>query len=113
MEWINQNIIPRGTSNPIKAIETAMGFEPDVIFLLSENITGGGQWEIDQRDLLALLETLNPLDPRSGQRRTTINCIQFLDPDPLETLKKIADVHGGPRGYKFLDRKELGLSTSR
>ena len=28
-------------------------------------------------------------------------------------LKKIADVHGGPRGYKFLDRKELGLSTSR
>lgn len=110
IEWIDKNIIPAGTSNPIRAIEKALSFEPDVIFLLSENITGGGQWEIDQRDLLALLDRLNPVDHRTGRRKTTINCIQFLDPDPLDTLKKIAEIHGGPNGYKFLDRKELGLS---
>lgn len=111
IQWIDKNIIPAGTSNPIRAIEKALSFDPDVIFLLSENITGGGQWEIDQRDLLALLDRLNPVDPRTGRRKTTINCIQFLDPDPLDTLKKIAEIHGGPNGYKFLDRKELGLSS--
>ena len=111
IQWIDKNIIPAGTSNPLRAIEKALSFDPDVIFLLSENITGGGQWEIDQRDLLELLDRLNPVDPRSGRRKTTINCIQFLDPDPLDTLKKIAEIHGGPRGYKFLNRKELGLSS--
>jgi hypothetical protein len=113
MQWIEANVVPTGTSNPVGALEAAMALEPDVVFLLSENITGGGQWEIDQGDLLALLERLNPVDPRNGRRRTIINCIQFLDPDPLDTLRKIAEIHGGPRGYKFLDRKELGLSAPR
>ena len=61
--------------------------------------------------LLAMLDQLNPLDPATNRRQCVINCIQFLDPDPLDTLKKIADIHGGPKGYKFLDRSELGLST--
>ncbi|MCZ6836005.1 MAG: hypothetical protein O7G85_09550, partial [Planctomycetota bacterium] len=113
LEWIDENIIPVGTSNPLKALEKALGFEPDAVFLLSENITGGGQWEIDQRDLLALLERLNPIDANLGRRPTVINCIQFLDPDPLDTLKKIAQIHGGPKGYKFLDRQELGLAVPR
>jgi hypothetical protein len=36
--------------------------------------------------------------------------VQFLDPDPLDTLRKIAQAHGGERGFRFLDRAELGLS---
>lgn len=109
--WIDRHVIPAGRSNPLAAIEGALRLKPDVIFLLSENITGSGQFEIDREDLLALLERLNPVDPDSGERRTRINCVQFLDPDPLDTLRRIAERHGGPRGYKFLSRAELGLGA--
>jgi hypothetical protein len=111
LTWIDRSIIPAGRSNPLAAIEAALGLEPDVIFLLSENITGSGEFEIDQVDLLALLDRLNPRDAATGRRVTRINCVQFLDPDPLETLLKIAREHGGPNGYKFLDERELGLKA--
>jgi hypothetical protein len=110
LEWIDRNVVPSGNSNPLPGIEAAIRLDPDVVFLLSDNITGAGQYEIDQRDLLARLDELNPRHTRSGRRRTQINCIQFLDPDPLDTLAIIAREHGGPRGYKYLDRRELGLS---
>lgn len=109
LEWIDENVVPSGRSNPIEALTYALDLNPDVIFLLSENITGSGQFEVDQRDLLALLDQLNPADA-SGRRGTLINTIQFLDPDPLDTLRMIAEQHGGLKGYKFLDRAELGLS---
>ena len=111
LQWIDDHIIPAGRSSPVAAIEMALGLEPDVIFLLSENITGSGQFEIDQQDLLALLEKLNPVDAGTGRRLTQINCVQFLYPDPLRTLEKIAERHGGPRGYKFLDAQELGIAA--
>ncbi len=109
--WIDENIVAVGESNPIEAITRALSFKPDAVFILSQNITGGRNFEVDQRDLLAMLDQLNPLDPVTDQRPCIINCIQFLDPDPLDTLRKIADIHGGPKGYKFLDRQELGLSS--
>lgn len=109
LAWIKSNVIPSGRSNPLKAIEAALRLQPDAVFMLSENITGSGEFEIDQRDLLARLDELNPIDPRTGRRRTQINCIQFLSIDPIDTLRKISDAHGGPNGYKYLDRSELGL----
>ncbi|MHC4991777.1 MAG: hypothetical protein ACYTGC_12430 [Planctomycetota bacterium] len=110
LEWIDRNVIPNGNSNPLPALEAALRMKPDVIFLLSDNITGAGQYEIDQRELLARLDELNPRVGRSQRRRTRINCIQFLDPDPLDTLRVIAREHGGDDGFKFLDRAELGLA---
>jgi hypothetical protein len=56
-----------------------------------------------------LLETLNPRDPSTGRRLAQINCVQFLDADPLNTMELIAKEHGGPGGYKFLTRQLLGL----
>ena len=109
LRWIDDHVIPAGRSNPLKALEKAIDLEPDVIFLLSENITGSGEFEIDQADLLELLDRLNPLAPETGRRRTVINCVQFLDPDPIDTLRRIAERHGGPDGYKFLGRAELGF----
>ena len=110
LRWINDNIVPAGRSNPLPAIEEALRLEPDVIFMLSENITGSGQYEIDQSELLSLLDDMNPVVRSTGRRRTVINCIQFLDPDPLDTLRRIADAHGsGGASYKFLDRRELGI----
>ncbi|MCP3905528.1 MAG: VWA domain-containing protein [Planctomycetes bacterium] len=109
LTWIRENVIPAGRSNPVEAIRAALRHEPDVIFMLSENITGSGEFEIDQATLLSLIDRLNPADPRHGRRATRINCVQFLDPDPLDTLRRIAIEHGGEDGYKFLDREELGL----
>ncbi len=111
LKWIESNIIPTGNSNPLAAIEEAIRLKPDAIFVLSDNITGGGQFEIDQKDLLDMLDRLNPVDPATGRRAVQINCIQFLDPDPLNTLAEIARLHGGEKGYRFLDRRELGLSA--
>ena len=111
LEWIDNNIIPSGNSNPLAALEAAIKLKPDAIFVLSDNITGAGQFEIDQQDLLEMLDRLNPVDPATGKRTTQINCIQFLDPDPLNTLAEIARIHGGQNGYRFLDRRELGLAA--
>lgn len=109
LDWARTEVIAEGRSNPLTALRTAIGMKPDAIFLLSENITGAGEFEIDPETLLARLDELNPRDPETGRRPVTIGCIQFLDEDPLGTLERIAAEHGGERGYKFLDRAELGL----
>jgi hypothetical protein len=111
LKWINANVVPAGGTNPLVAIEKALAIKPDVVFLLSQDITGYGQFEVDQQDLLSLLDKLNPRDSETGRRKTQINCIQFLDADPLDTMPAIAREHGGPNGYKFLSRKELGLGS--
>ncbi len=109
IKWIHTSIVPRDRTNPLPAIEKAVRLNPDVIFLLSHGLTGHGEFEIDQRDLLDRLDKLNPVDRDLRRRRTQINCIQFMDPDPLDTMKLISQQHGGPNGYKFLSRKELGV----
>lgn len=111
LEWIDRNIVPAGRSNPVAAFEAALQMNPDAVFVLSGNITGAGIYEVDQDDLLARIDQLNPVQRRTGERRTIINCIQFLDPDPLGTLVKIAEAHGGDNGYKFISRRELGLAS--
>jgi hypothetical protein len=111
VEWATKNVIPSGRSNPVEALTRALALRPDCIFLLSSNITGAGQFEIDRADLLATLDRLNPLDSGTGRRRSQIQCIQFLDDDPLDTMRTIAERHGGEGGYKFLDRDELGLAA--
>jgi len=109
LKWVRAEVIPAGTSNPLGAIRHALDLEPDVIYLLSEDITGAGEFEIDQADLLSMLDELNPVDAETGRRPARICCVQFLDPDPLRTLERIGQQHGGERGYKLLDRRELGL----
>ena len=111
LRWIHENVTPGGRSSPVAAIEHALRLKPEVIFLLSENITGSGQFEVDQEDLLALLERLNPIDPKTGRRATQLKCVQFLYPDPLETLRIIAERHGGAKAYKFIDAAELGIAA--
>jgi hypothetical protein len=109
LEWA-RTIVPAGLTNPRPAIERALNLKPDVLFLLSHGLTGHGEFEIDQRELLEWLDARNPIDRGTGRRAIQINCIQFLDPDPLDTMKRIAQAHGGPNGYKFLSRRELGVA---
>lgn len=107
-DWIDREVRPEGGSNPLQALAYALRLKPDAIFLLSENITGSGRFEIDKQRLLDQLERLNPAGA-DGRRPVQINCVQFLDEDPLDTLREIARLHGGKNGYKFLTRAELGL----
>ena len=106
MDWIRSgdNVIPTGSSNPTKAIARAMRLKPDLIYLLSENIRGAGQYEVSPEQLLASLDSMNPVDARNDRRRVRINCIEFLTRDSKNTMRRIAEEHGGIDGYTFVDR---------
>ena len=112
IRWMHQEIVPRGRSNPLRALELALSLQPDVIFLLSENITGAGPFEIEADRLLAALDEQNPVLP-DGLRGTAIKCIQFLEEDVLGVLRQIAEVHGGPDAYNFVERDTAGRLRSR
>ena len=109
MRWIQNgdNIVPTGRSNPTKAISRALQMKPDLVYLLSENIRGAGQYEVSPEELLASLDLMNPVDPRNGRRRVRINCIEFLTSDPAKTMRRIAENHGGIDGYTFIDRSKV------
>jgi len=109
IKWIDLesgNITPMGLSNPVKALQLALRYRPQLLFILSDNITGQGRFEVDQKRLIADIEFNN-------KSNTKINTIQFLYKDPLEqynmlpTLRMIADRSGGV--YKFIDGRELGI----
>lgn len=100
-----RSIIPGGRSNPVRALETALSLRPQAIFVLSNSITGLGQWEVDKDTLLRQIEAMNPADDK-GRRATVIKTIQFLDEDPAGVLKSIAELHGGEDGYRFIPREE-------
>ncbi|MDP6693230.1 MAG: hypothetical protein QF444_02805 [Phycisphaerales bacterium] len=109
MEWINSsdNVIPTGRSNPTNAIASAMRLNPDLVYLLSENIRGAGQYEVSPEKLLASLDAMNPVDMRNSRRRVRINCIEFLTSDPENTMRRIAEEHGGIDGYTFIDHSKV------
>jgi VWA domain-containing protein len=99
-------VSPQGSSNPVRALRKAFGYRPQLVFLLSDAITGQGQYEIDQRRLLEEIERVN----RSG---TKINTIQFLYPDPLlkaglrGTMELIAEQSGGT--YTYFSKPDLNI----
>lgn len=83
IEWISSgsgNILPRGLSSPVKAISMALRYKPDMIYLLSDNITGKGRYEVDQRMLLEDIREAN-------KSNTIISTIQFIWEDPLTKYK--------------------------
>ena len=78
--WMDQHVREaQGLSNPIKAIRTALAYEPQVMFLLSDNITGRGIYTVGQNELLATLRQANV-------GKTKVNTIQFLYPDPVANV---------------------------
>ncbi|MEE2972811.1 MAG: hypothetical protein VX672_06780 [Planctomycetota bacterium] len=110
--WM-RNQTPKGRSDPSVALRRAFNLDPQVIYVVSTDITGAGAYEVDREELFALLDELNPRDGR-GRRDAMIRCIQLLDEDPLGTLREIARRHGvegdaDDRGFAFIDRESLGL----
>jgi len=102
----------RGSQHVVEAITKALSYKPQLVFLLSDNLTGGGlgatQHEIYQDTLMAELKKKNDFTPPAK-----FNTIQFLYEDPLVragltgTLDLIADETGG--NYKFIGARDLNL----
>ena len=110
--WM-RNQTPKGRSDPSVALRRAFNLDPQVIYVVSTDITGAGEYEVDRDELFELLDELNPRDGR-GRRDAMIRCIQLLDEDPLGTLREIARRHGvegdaNDSGFAFIDRESLGL----
>lgn len=99
-------VTPKYSSNPVRALRKALSYRPQLIFLLSDAITGAGTYEIDQARLLDEIERVN----RMG---TKINTLQFLQEDPLiqaglrGTMELIAEQSGGV--YKYVSKAELNI----
>lgn len=110
ISWIRQSVFPMGRSSPIAALRAAMKLDPDLVFMLSAGITGAGEFEVSQEEILKALERINPVVSRSGRRKARIQCVQFLERDPGGVLERIAEIHGGPGAFRFLARDELGLA---
>lgn len=105
LAWCRR-IVPGGRSNPVPALRLVFALpepeRPDAVFLLSNVVTGAGEWETDKGSLLAEIDALNPVRPETGRRRTVIKTLQFLEDDPEGILRAIGEAHGGADGYKFI-----------
>jgi hypothetical protein len=108
LAWARTELSATGRSNPLAALESALAEQPDAIFLMSTPITGAGEFEISADEILRRIDRLNPVGA-NGRRRVQIQCLQLLESDPDETLKRIAAAHGGEGAFRFVSRADLGL----
>jgi hypothetical protein len=101
------NVVASGPTTPLPAIRQALRYRPDLMYILSDNITGYGQWFVEPDQLVSEIRQLD------RDNRTVISTIQFLERDPLAatgqpaTLERIADMTGGT--YTFISRRYLNL----
>ena len=116
-EWVslenfNFDTGGRGSAHVEAALIRALSYKPELVILLSDNLTGGGQGatqhELMQDDLLDLIHKHNKANPPAR-----FNTVQFLYEDPLVrhglqgTLDRIAEETGGePR---FVSQQQLNL----
>ncbi|MEM7681586.1 MAG: hypothetical protein AAF288_06500 [Planctomycetota bacterium] len=109
--WVEpeaRNIQPARRGDPAAAIQQALAYRPDMVILLSDNITGSGQYERNQQDLL------NAVRQANGPIGASIHTLQFLYPDTLVqaggrgTLELLAEQNGG--SYRFVSAEQLGLA---
>ena len=111
IEWIdpaNHHIDQWGRTDPLPALRRALSYNPQLIYLLSDQIIRPGPPDLmieQQVDLLAQIKRINKSDTR-------ISTIQFMYPDPLAsqsggvgTMQLIARQTGGI--YRFVSEDEL------
>lgn len=112
LENFNYSTGGRGSAHVKDALQRALSYKPELVILLSDNLTGGGQGatqhELMQDELIELIHQHNKAQPPAK-----INTIQFLYEDPLvraglpATLNRIADETGGK--FKFISQGDLNL----
>jgi len=102
----------RGAAYAAAALDRGLSYNPQAVYLLSDNLTGGGQGatrhEILQDDIMKVVRSHSKAAPPAR-----IHTIQFLYEDPLVragltgTLRLIADETGGT--YQFKSQRDLNL----
>jgi hypothetical protein len=103
-EWLEEQR-PRGGTNLLTALETALDMRPDAVFLLAR-FFGQDRFDAEADQILTRLDRLNPADAQ-GDRPVTIKTIQILREDPTGLMRAIGRAHGGDNGYKFVTLDEL------
>jgi len=104
--WLDEaGVDPGGKTDPLPALTYALGLRhpaPDAVVLLSDNITGLGVAELEQRRLVNDIVALNTAG-------LPISTVQFLHEDPLArygeraTLALIAEETGGEHRFFSYD----------
>lgn len=90
---------PSGSSVPLTGLREALGLSPDLVFLLTSSIPrSAAAWGDGTEATLAALDSLNPMNARSGQRPAIIKAISLLHPDTTGLLPSIAREHGDGEG---------------
>ena len=115
IRWLSDDsaYAPGGRAEPIAAIQAAFSMNPELIFLLSDNIDGSGIYESNQRTLLDAVARMNAPRPGDADRHAMICTIQFIDKpmlygnDTQGTLEKMALDNGGE--FRFIRAGEVGL----
>jgi hypothetical protein len=123
--WLAERAEPRGAASLAEGLACAWtAVDPDAVCVISRGraapaargdaggrpVRGGvpSNAAAPRETLLGAAERLNPL--RDGARAARVLCIELLDSSPESELRALGTLHGGPRGYQFLTRNELGLA---
>ena len=109
IDWLetNKDKVLGLKGEPIEAIKNAISYNPQLIYILSDNITGEKQYAIRQEQLI------NEIKRLMKGKKILFNTIQFVHDDPLvsqgkeRTLERIANEFGGM--FKFLPGEELNI----
>lgn len=107
-QWISPDaghLFAKGRSNPLPALQKALGYEPDIVFLLTDNLAAQQSGVTDDKTLLKQIHQAN-----TG--KAAIHTIQFLykdvtgeQTDTVPLLKQLAQQNDGQ--YTFVDAKDL------
>ena len=111
VRWLeaNKDAVLGLRGDAVAALGRALGYDPQLVYLLSDDITGEGPHAEDQQALL------NAIDRQLGDRKGQVvfHTIQFVHDDPLveqggeRTLELIAERFGGR--FRFISGEELNI----
>ena len=111
MTWLDgfsAHVSITGSGNPVAAIELALSQRPELVFLLSDNITGQGRYEMDQRRLLERVAAANRRNAGPG---AAINTLQFVHRDPPRHSARPERRH--PRHPRRTEQRQVPLRQRR
>lgn len=115
-EWM-AGFRPRGQSRPLEGLRRALALKPDIALLITRSIERTGPdaaWGSGIEATMAELDGLNPIDRRTGERRSVIAAVQLLDEDPTGIMSAITAGHGQGLGdYRVVTAETLASPRER
>lgn len=103
--WLG-GLSPELATDTAAALRAAFALEPDLVFVLTRSIRRSSSAALDLEGVLSDLNRANP--DVSGERRSVVRILQFVDEDPTGLLRAIAGAHGdGPGSYRVMTEDRL------